>query len=101
MRLHTHRILVENHLTSPQWAILSAASYYLPFPLEQFVMEAQLESEENFSKDELTDALDECLHHGWISQPDSTRIDQLDAEFDSGMPAHLKTESFSRMKAKD
>ena|SRR5260221_10557286 len=90
MRLHTHRILAENRLSSAQWAILSAASYYLPFPIEQFVIEAQLESEDNFSKDELSDALDECLHRGLISLADSTRFDQLDTELDSGMPGHLE-----------
>lgn len=105
MRSYIRRILAESKLTSAQWAILSAASYFLPFPLEQFVIEAQLESEDNFSKDELMDALDECLHRGWISQADSTRFDQLDAEFDSGMTDHLEngivlTDDGQRLKEK-
>lgn len=80
MRSHHHRVLSEYNITPAQWAIIFSASYYLPSLPEQFIIEAQLESEENFSETELTDALDECLGQGWICQANLSRIEHLSAE---------------------
>ncbi len=83
MRSHNHRVIEEHNLTPAQWAILFSASYYLPAPPEQFICIAQLESEENFSEDELTNAFDECLSHGWIRQIDPERVDLLTLEINT------------------
>lgn len=82
MSSHNHRILWSHNITPAQWAVLFTASYYLPAPPDQFILEVQLESEEDFTEDELADALEECLAHGWISLADSSRIDHLCEEVD-------------------
>lgn len=80
MRTHIHRVLSEHHLTPQQWAVLFAASYYLPAPLEQFIVEAQLEADENFAIDELTKAYEECQEKGWICIADKNRIREFAVE---------------------
>lgn len=74
MRNHIHRVLSQYHLSPAQWAILFAASYYLPAPVHQFVNEAQLEANEDFTIDQLSDAFDECLKFCWICSADETRM---------------------------
>ena len=90
MRQHSHRVLSEYRITPPQWAILFAASYYLPAPVDQFVIEAQLESEENFSTDELSTALDDCLRAGWICGADQTRIQEMSEDCEAFSIDHLE-----------
>lgn len=80
MRNHIHRVLSQFHLTPAQWAILFTASYYLPAPVHQFVTEAQLESDEDFTIDQLSEAFDECLNKGWICSADETRILEISDE---------------------
>lgn len=76
----SHRALSESSLSPAQWAILFAASYYLPAPLERFILEAQLESEDNFSVDELNEAIDDCILDGLIFNVDEERLNQLESE---------------------
>jgi len=90
MRSHNHRVLKEHHITPAQWAILFSASYYLPAPPEQFICVAQLEAEETFSEDELTNAFDECLSCGWIRLIDPERVDLLALEINSDSIGELE-----------
>lgn len=83
MSTHNHRVLSEFHLTPQQWAILFAASYFLPAPVDQFIVEAQLEADENFTVEELTRAFDECLSNGWIVRANETRTQEFAIELGS------------------
>lgn len=90
MRNHIHRVLSQFHLTPAQWAILFTASYYLPAPVHHFVTEAQLESDEDFTIDQLSEAFDECLKQGWICSADETRLNELADEADMEPVDHLE-----------
>ena len=68
MRLTNHRIFDEFRLPATHWAILLAASYYLPSLFKEFMFEVELEQEGNFSADELLVALASCIRQGWIIQ---------------------------------
>lgn len=68
MCLHHHRVLVENGIMPEEWAILSTASYLLALKPPQFVIQAHLESEDNFSTEELKWAGISCARRGWIIQ---------------------------------
>jgi len=68
MHAHNHRVLVECGVTPVDWAVLSAISYLLPIQPNQLLIQAQLESEDDFSIDELKSASHNCLRHGWILQ---------------------------------
>ena len=80
MRNHTHRVLSEFKITPAQWAILFTASYYLPAPMNQFIIEAQLESDENFTSDQMMEAFEDCLDYGWICSADLMHNQQFDAD---------------------
>ena len=62
---HNHRVLVENGISPVEWAILSVTSYFLPALPNQLVIQAQLESEDDFSTDELKIAGVNCGRRGW------------------------------------
>lgn len=68
MHAHNHRVLVENNITPMDWAVLAAISYLLPIQPNQLLIQAQLESEDEFSIDELKNASHNCLRQGWIIQ---------------------------------
>lgn len=68
MRLTNHRIFDQFCLPAAHWAILVAASYYLPSLSKEFMFEVEVEQEGNFSKDELLVALAACIRQGWIMQ---------------------------------
>jgi len=92
MRNHTHRVLSEFKMTPAQWAILFTASYYLPAPVNQFVIEAQHESDENFSTDQIMEAFEDCLDYGWICSADHMSHQQFDAdEWESDSSDRLET----------
>lgn len=65
---HQHRVLVENGIEPTDWAVLSAGNYLRPRPPNELILEARLESEDDFSTSELKDAAHNCLRHGWIFQ---------------------------------
>src|SRR4051812_46565062 len=66
MCVHDHRALVNNGITPVEWAILSSTSYLLPLPPSSLIIHAQAGSEEDFSMDELKEAVDQCAARGWI-----------------------------------
>jgi hypothetical protein len=67
----THdRLLDEYQITPAQWAILSTAGFYLLTPLNTFAIQAQLDSEEDFSEDELKSAIHSCEERGWLIDSD-------------------------------
>ncbi len=68
---HNHRVLIESGITPMEWAVLSAASYFLPMSPNQLVIKARLESEDEFSTDELKIAGVSCGRRGWIIQGDN------------------------------
>lgn len=68
MCMRNHRVLVEDCITPMEWAVMSATSYFLPLSPTQLVIHALLESEDDFSSDEIKYAALNCMRHGWLSQ---------------------------------
>lgn len=90
MSQYEERLLSQYEITPAQWAILFSASYYLPVPVEHYVNQVYLESEENFSIDELANALDDCLMEGWICGADEERMGELAADYQEYSFEHLE-----------
>src|SRR4051794_6382258 len=74
------RILAAHGLTLAEWAVLSAASYYSPLPLEHVVETAVLEAEGKLGDADLSRAFVTCRDRGWLESWQPTRGQALAGE---------------------